>query len=90
MKKTNNEPTTVYEPFQVVEKDRERAVKYYRLEDDLKRLSGKVLTIVDTSITDERQNKAMKDLIKGLFSKEIYHYQDICFYKRQGQSVELD
>lgn len=33
-------------------------------------LKGKVLTIIDASISDERQNKALKDLIKNAFYEQ--------------------
>lgn len=39
--------------------------------DHLRFLLGRVLTIIDSSIVDPKQNKAMKDLIKGEFIDKI-------------------
>lgn len=33
------------------------------------KLQGQILTVIDSSIPDEKQNKAMKDLIKEIFSR---------------------
>lgn len=42
---------------------------------------GKILTLIDSSIPDQQQNKAMKDIIKGIFDdmgnkipNQIYHH----------------
>jgi len=43
----------------------------------LRFLLGKVLTIVDSSVLDTRQNKAMKDIIKGEFLDIISRVSDI-------------
>jgi len=76
----------IYEPFVVKIDGKERAVRFERLKDDIKDLSGRVLTIVDASIADKTQNKAMKDLIKSQFARILGRYEDICFYGKRGQS----
>lgn len=85
-KQTPNTPQ-VYEPFVVLKEDKERAIRFFRLLDDMKDLTGKVLTIVDASIVNEQQNKAMKDLIRAQFTKTIGRYEDICFYGKQQKKI---
>lgn len=79
-------PKRVYEPFIVVTPESERAVRFGRLYDDLRDLAGKILTIVDAAISEERQNKATKDLVKSQFRSIIGRYEDICFFGKQGSS----
>ena len=43
-----------------------RLLAYGYVEKKLKRLLGEILTLVDASILDPGQNKAMKDVIKSL------------------------
>lgn len=43
---------------------------------ELRFLLGRILTIVDASVIDQRQNKAMKDLMKGEFVKELNHVSE--------------
>lgn len=38
-------------------------------------LTGKILTVIDSSITEPRQNKAVKDLIKNHIRDEMYKLQ---------------
>lgn len=47
--------------------------------DVLKRISGRTLTLVDASIQDKEQRKAMKDLVKGFFSEEMDHVASLMF-----------
>jgi len=42
-------------------------------------LQGKVLTIIEASISDERKLKAVKDLIKSAFSNQLAYIGDLCF-----------
>ena len=57
-------------------------------------LLGKVLTIVDGAIVDEKQNKAIKDLLKGEFYREVRGIRKVvedCIHreaKNQGQEIE--
>lgn len=81
--KSNNSQAYIYESFVIIEEDKERAVRFDRLLNDLKDLAGKVLTVIDASISDEKQNKAIKDLIKSNFAKTIGRYENICFYGKQ-------
>ena len=45
--------------------------------DQVRFLLGRVLTIVDASVVDPKQNKAMKDLIKGEFIEKLSHVSGI-------------
>lgn len=38
---------------------------------------GKILTIIDATIIDDRQNKGIKDLIKSAFREKSYHFSDL-------------
>ncbi len=40
-------------------------------------LLGDILTVVDASIPNEVQSKAVKDLIKNLFRRKIKHLQEL-------------
>ena len=71
-----------------------KIINYYYIEDNFRNLSGKILTIIDASISEERQNKCVKDLIKAEFSKRIIEIQH--FYNEGkekghwGHSVQFD
>lgn len=41
--------------------------------DSMRRLMGKTLTIVEASISDREQKKAVKDLVRNMFSDEMEH-----------------
>lgn len=74
----------LHNPFQDVIKDEERAVKFERILDDVKDLSGKILTIIDASVVDPKQNKAIKDLIKTDINKFLGWYENICYFGKRG------
>lgn len=42
-------------------------------------LQGKVLTIVEASISDKEQRKAVKDLIKSSFSDQLTWIRQLCY-----------
>lgn len=42
-------------------------------------LKGKVLTVIDASLTDERQVKAVKDLVKNAFSEQEAYIGQLFF-----------
>ena len=52
-------------------------------------LEGKVLTVIDASYADERQNKAVKDLVKNAFVSQR-KWIEFCCYPEQinRQSAE--
>ena len=48
------------------------------IDSQFQNLLGKVLTVVDSSISGERQNKAMKDLIRSKFYEQINWVSELC------------
>ena len=68
----------------------EKLVCYNRIESMLKRLTGQILTIIDAAVYEEKQNKALKDVIKGRIADCLFNFQDICFENKQGHSVRLE
>ena len=88
--KGTGQPPMIYNPFaEVPEKEGERAVRYHRIEDDIKDLSGRILTIIDASFVNEAQNKAVKDLIKNQIREFLFRYQSFCT-PNEGHSIKLD
>ena len=49
----------------------EEKYTYQTVETQVKYLQGKVLTVIDASFSDERQLKAVKDLINKSFSEQL-------------------
>ena len=79
-------------PSNLVKKEvhHEDFVRYWKIEVELKNLAGKVLTIIDASVVNLEQKKAMKDLIKADISKAIYNFQEIAWNNEKGHSVRLN
>jgi len=48
------------------------------IETQMRFFQGRILTIIDASIANERHNKAVKDLIKEAFRDKINHFWRIC------------
>tara|TARA_R110000850_G_scaffold211501_1_gene337332 strand:- start:864 stop:1085 length:222 start_codon:yes stop_codon:yes gene_type:complete len=46
-------------------------LNFHQVEAQLNILLGKVLTIIDSSICEQRQNKATKDLVKNMFYEQV-------------------
>ena len=63
----------------------EIAITHSFLLDSYRKILGKVLTVIDSSISDERQNKAMKDIIKEIISKEMEFSAMMCFDQKELQ-----
>ena len=62
---------------------------YDYIEGCIKRLAGKILTIIDGAIVIEKQNKAVKDQIKNEIKELLYDFQEKAFKGERGQSVQL-
>ncbi len=77
----------VPEPSEVSIGD-ENKYNYHRIENMLKFLTGRILTIVDASFSEGKQNKAIKDLIREDVSKEISRQQKY-YLKNDRHSVKL-
>jgi hypothetical protein len=56
--------------------DETLALKFGCIQPNISGLEGKILTIIDASISDKEQNKAIKDLVRGEFRNTIdWFYQ---------------
>lgn len=51
-------------------------MSYYQVKAQIKYLQGKVLTFVDATTSNERQNKASKDIINQIFGSQIKWIHD--------------
>lgn len=57
-----------------------RAIRYPLIHQEMENLMGKVLTVIDSSIVDQNQNKAVKDLMRAAFSDKINQvFWDYCY-----------
>lgn len=53
-------------------------------------LEGKVLTVLEASILDDRQLKAVKDLIKSTFREQISWIGQLCYPEVGFRSKEAE
>jgi hypothetical protein len=67
----------------------ESLVSYQCIESHIKYMAGKILTIIDASVSNELQNKSVKDLIKSQIKETLFQFQDACFHGSMGQSVDI-
>lgn len=59
-----------------------RGLRFPLIADELNNLLGKVLTIMDASIVDKAQCKAIKDLIRDRFGVTVHdNFRHYCFEK---------
>ena len=65
----------------------ERFLSHGFLMDTLRKVMGRTLTIIDSSIVDKQQNKAMKDLIRGIFSDEMEFSAEWAFDQDKVQAL---
>ena len=79
----------------------ERLLSYAFLMNSFRKLLGSSLTIIDASIQDPKQNKAIKDLIRKSYSDEIGFVADFAFDQeilgemaeeamKNGEMVEME
>lgn len=57
----------------------EKAIAFSFVMDLFRKIMGKTLTIIDSSITDPKQNKAMKDLLRDIFDKQLSFVSGLVF-----------
>ena len=57
----------------------EKLLAHSFLLDCFRKIMGRTLTIIDASIYDKQQNKAMKDLVRQIFSDEIEFSADLAY-----------
>ncbi len=65
----------------------EKALSHSFLMDSFRKLIGRTLTIIDASIADKQQNKAIKDLIRALFNEEMSFSSEMAY--DQGELQEM-
>ena len=65
----------------------ERALTHSFLMDTLRKIMGRTLTVIDASIHEEKQNKAIKDLIRGIVSDEMNFATDWAFDQQKLQEM---
>ena len=64
-----------------------RSIKYPLIVDELSHLLGQILTIVDASVVDAEQRKAVKDLVRDKFNERMYEkFWDYCY--RRDMRIE--
>lgn len=61
----------------------EKLFSFSFVKDSHRKLIGKMLTIVDSSIENDRQCKAMKDLVRTAFNEEL------CFASEMGFDQDI-
>jgi len=68
----------------------EKALTHSFVVDVLRKIMGKTLTVIDSSITDTKQNKAMKDLVRNIISDELQFSAEMAFEQKilQEQAEE--
>jgi hypothetical protein len=60
-------------------KIKEISLSYGSISSQIKFLQGKVLTVIDASYSEERQLKAVKDLVNKMFSEQLTWISQLCF-----------
>lgn len=63
-------------------------LEYEAIETQVSFLQGKVLTVIDAILSDERQLKATKDLIKSAFSEQLSWIGQLCYPEVQMMSKD--
>jgi hypothetical protein len=58
---------------------KEKELSYTSISAQVKFLQGKILTIVDASYSNERQLKAVKDLVNKMFSEQLTWIGQLCY-----------
>lgn len=67
---------------------RETKFNYFSIESQLKYLQGRVLTLIEASLTDLEQRKATKDLAKSLFSDAMVHAYNMAVHPPQDMGAQ--
>ena len=63
----------------------EKLLTHAYLMDSFRKLMGRTLTLIDASISESVQNKAMKDMVKAIFSEETGSTAEMCFNQAEMQ-----
>lgn len=57
-----------------------RMLPYSAISSQVKHLQGKVLTVIDASMSNTDQRKAVKDLVNNAFSSQLSWIYELCGY----------
>lgn len=57
----------------------EKFASYSFVMDVMRKLMGRTLTLIDASVVSKTQNKAMKDVVRNIFSDEMNFTADMLF-----------
>lgn len=57
--------------------DDAKLADYVFISEEMRKMLGRVLTVIDAAIVDNRQNKAVKDTIRGHFTDEYAQLTDM-------------
>jgi len=71
-----------YEPVSIDEYNAyegEKALSHSFVMDCFRKIMGRTLTIIDASVHEKQQNKAMKDLVRNIFSDEMEFVADMAY-----------
>lgn len=60
-------------------KPKENPLYYGEILSQVKFLQGKVLTVIEASNTNEKQSKAIKDLVNKMFSEQLTRISKMCY-----------
>ena len=64
-------------------------IHYQQIEWELGNLVGRILTIIDSSVTDPIQRKAMKDLVKSEFRLIFNDFQRLASNGQAGHNPKV-
>ena len=70
----SNIAETVRVPLEEVD---EALANYSLIEFGVNKLAGKILTLVDATMSEPRQNKAFKDVIRNYFAEEFSFFSEL-------------
>jgi len=59
--------------------DGEKFASYSFVMDVMRKLMGRTLTLIDASVVPKTQNRAMKDVVRNIFSDEMNFSADMLF-----------
>ena len=68
----------------------ERLLTHSFILDSFRKLMGRTLTIIDSSIPDKQQNKAMKNLVRQIFSDEMEFAAEWGFDQKIFENLKVE
>lgn len=80
----------VYQPVDIKDwkgMDGENFLSHSFLLDSFRKIMGRTLTMIDASIPEKQQNKAMKDIVRGIFSDEIGFASEMAYDQKKLQDM---